>query len=134
MPLKAALRMAIDQHEYATGSKVTSECEGLPERVAHPLKICLYRVVQEGLSNAFRHGGGRDQRVSAWADLSAITVVIADSGPGFGKSNSRGDHRPLGLQGIRNRVEAFGGRVHIRQRPRSGTELEVVVPMEGNSI
>lgn len=134
LPLKAALRMAIDQHEYATGSKVTSECEGLPERVAHPLKICLYRVVQEGLSNAFRHGGGHDQRVSAWADLSAITVVIADSGPGFGKSNSRGDHRPLGLQGIRNRVEAFGGRVHIRQRPRSGTELEVVVPMEGNSI
>ncbi len=134
LPLKAALRMAIDRHEYATGSKVTSECDELPERVAHPLKICLYRVVQEGLSNAFRHGGGRDQRVFASADLSAITVVIADSGPGFGKSNPRGNHRPLGLQGIRNRVEAFGGRVQIRHGPRSGTELEVVVPMEGNSI
>ena len=134
MPLEAALRMAIDQHEYATGSKVTSDFDGLPERVAHPLKLCLYRVVQEGLNNAFRHGGGRNQRVSASADLSAITVVITDDGPGFGMSSSKGGRRPLGLQGIRNRVGAFGGKVDIRQRAGSGTELQVVVPMEGNSI
>lgn len=134
MPLEAALRMAVDQHEYATGSKVTSDYDGLPERVAHPLKLCLYRVVQEGLNNAFRHGGGRNQRVSASADLSAIVVVITDDGPGFGMSNSKGGRRPLGLQGIRNRVGAFGGKVDIRQRSGSGTELQVVVPMEGNSI
>lgn len=134
MPLEAALRMAVDQHEYATGSKVISQYDGLPERVAHPLKICLYRVVQEGLNNAFRHGGGRDQRVSASADQEAVTVTITDDGPGFGMSNSKARHRPLGLQGIRNRVEAFGGNVDIRQGSRSGTELRVVVPMEGNGI
>jgi signal transduction histidine kinase len=134
MPLEAALRMAVDQHEYATGSKVTVAYDRLPERVAHPLKICLYRVVQEGLNNAFRHGGGRDQRVSASADQQAITVVIADDGPGLGVNNSQARHRPLGLQGIRNRVEAFGGSVDIRRGPRSGTELQVVVPMEGNGI
>jgi signal transduction histidine kinase len=134
MSLESALRMAVDQHEYATGSKVTSEYDGLPVGVAHSLKICLYRVVQEGLNNAFRHGGGRDQRVSASAEPSAITVVIADDGPGFEMSSAKGGRRPLGLQGIRNRVEAFGGRVEIRKRARSGTELQVVVPMEGNGI
>ncbi|MBB2687800.1 UNVERIFIED_ORG: signal transduction histidine kinase [Rhizobium etli] len=134
MPLEKALRMAVDQHEYATGSKVVSEYDNLPERVAHPVKICLYRVVQEGLNNAFRHGGGRGQRISASADPSAISVVITDDGPGLGVSKSKGGHRPLGLQGIRNRVEAFGGTVEIRQRSRSGTELQVVVPMDGNGI
>jgi signal transduction histidine kinase len=134
MPLEAALRMAVDQHEYATGSRVTSHYEGLPKRVAHPLRICLYRIVQEGLSNAFRHGGGHNQSVSASAGQSAITVVVADDGPGFEANNSQERRRPLGLQGIRNRVEAFGGRVEIRRRSGSGTELEVVVPMEGNEI
>ncbi len=134
VPLEAALRLAVDQHEYATGTKVASHYDGLPERVAHPLRICLYRIVQEGLNNAFRHGGGRNQRVSASAGQSAITVVIADDGPGFEANSSKGGRRPLGLQGIRNRVEAFGGRVEIRRRPGSGTELEVVVPMEGNDV
>lgn len=134
MTLESALGMAVDQHEYTTGSKVTVHYDGLPERVVHPLKICLYRVVQEGLNNAFRHGGGRDQRVSASADPLTITVVIADDGPGFGMNLAQGGRRPLGLQGIRNRVEAFGGRVEIRKRTRSGTELQVVVPMEGNGI
>lgn len=134
MSLEAALRMAIDQHEYATGSKVRSALDDLPERVAHPLKICLYRVVQEGLNNAFRHGGGRNQRVSAAADQEAITVVIADDGPGFETTSFKGRRRPLGLQGIRNRVGAFGGSVEIRHGSHSGTELQVVVPMEGNGI
>ena len=132
MPLETALRMAVEQHEYATGSKVTSEYEDVPGHVAHPLKLCLYRVVQEGLNNAFRHGGGLGQRVAVSADLSAITVVITDDGPGFENNGSKTGRRPLGLQGIRNRVEAFGGKVEIRQGSRSGTELRVVVPMEGN--
>lgn len=134
LALEAALRMAVEQHEYATGSKVTSTYDGLPERVAHPLKICLYRIVQEGLNNAFRHGAGRNQRVSASADLSAITVVICDDGPGFASGSSNGRRRPLGLQGIRNRVEAFGGRVDILQQIGLGTELRIVVPLEGNGI
>ncbi|QRM44395.1 ATP-binding protein [Rhizobium sp. BG4] len=134
MPLEAALRNAVEQHEYATGSKVSADYEALPERVAHPLKICLYRVVQEGLNNAFRHGGGQGQHVSASADLSAITVVITDEGPGLSAPSATSSHRPLGLQGIRNRVEAFGGSVEIRARQGSGTELKVIVPMEGNGI
>ena len=134
MPLEAALQMAVEQHEYATGSKVLSAYGKLPERVAHPLKICLYRVVQEGLNNAFRHGGGRGQRVSASSDMSEIVVTIADEGPGIAPESSTDRHRPLGLQGIRNRVAAFRGHVDIRPGPVSGTELRVTVPMEGNSL
>jgi len=134
MPLEAALRNAVEQHEQATGSTVNAVYEALPERVAHPLKICLYRVVQEGLNNAFRHGGGRNQHVAASADLSGITVIISDEGPGLSAASATSSHRPLGLQGIRNRVEAFGGSVEIQARAGSGTELRVTVPMENNSL
>jgi signal transduction histidine kinase len=103
-------------------------------RTAHSLKICLYRVVQEGLNNAFQHAAGRDQRVIAIADETFITIVISDGGPGVAQSPPTEPHRrPLGLQGIRNRVEAFGGSVQIRQRGKAGMQLVTRVPIEINS-
>lgn len=132
--LEAALRIAVDRHEHTTGSMVNSRYSGLPNRTPHPLKICLYRVVQEGLNNAFQHAAGRDQRVIAIADEKFITIVISDGGPGVTQTPPSKPHgRPLGLQGIRNRVEAFGGWVQIRKRGKAGTQLVARVPMENNS-
>ncbi len=132
--LKAALRVAVERHEYATGSVVSASYDGLPENVAHPLKICLYRVVQEGLNNAFRHAAAREQRVTASADANVITVIVSDAGPSAEQDvKTTGRRHPLGLQGIRNRVEAFGGSVQIEQRRAKGTQLIVSVPLENNS-
>jgi signal transduction histidine kinase len=132
--LEAALRTAVERHEHTTGSMVKCRYSGLPMRTAHSLKICLYRVVQEGLNNAFQHAAGRDQRVIAIADEKFITIVISDGGPGVAQSPPTATHRrPLGLQGIRNRVEAFGGSVQIRQRGKAGMQLVTRVPIEINS-
>jgi signal transduction histidine kinase len=134
MPLEAALRVAVERHEYTTGSVVSASYDGLPENVAHPLKICLYRVVQEGLNNAFRHAGAREQRVTASAEDNVITVIVSDAGPSAKQDiKTMGRRHPLGLQGIRNRVEAFGGSVQFQQRGGDGTQLIVSVPLESNS-
>ena len=134
MQLEAALRVAVERHEYATGSVVSASYDDLPENVAHPLKICLYRVVQEGLNNTFRHASALDQQVIASADEKSITVVVSDAGPGLVRADKPSEGtRPLGLQGIRNRVEAFGGSVQIKQRRAKGTQLIVSVPLENNS-
>jgi signal transduction histidine kinase len=134
MPLEAALRVAVERHEYATGSVVSASYVGLPDNVAYPLKICLYRVVQEGLNNAFRHASGLGQKVSASADAKSINVVVSDAGLGMVRPDEAlGRARPLGLQGIRNRVEAFGGSVQFQQPRGDGTQLMVSVPLESNS-
>lgn len=134
MTLEAALRVAVERHEHATGSVVDGSYSGLPEHVAHPLKICLYRVIQEGLNNAFRHADALEQRVMASADAGFITLIVSDGGPGMPLSPATtGRRRPLGLQGIRNRVEAFAGSLQIQQRDGAGTQLIVTVPMESNS-
>lgn len=134
MSLEAALRVAVERHEHATGSIVKARYRGLQKSTAHPLKICLYRVVQEGLNNAFHHAAGRDQRVIAIANEESITIVISDGGPGFSPtSTTEARRRPLGLQGIRNRVEAFAGSVQIRRRGKGGMQLVTRVPLEINS-
>lgn len=134
MTLEEALRVAVERHEHATGSVVEGSYSGLPEHIAHPLKICLYRVIQEGLNNAFRHADALEQRVMASADAGFITLIVSDGGPGMPPSPATtGRRRPLGLQGIRNRVEAFAGSLQIQQRDGAGTQLIVTVPMESNS-
>jgi signal transduction histidine kinase len=133
MSLEATIRLAVESHERTTGTVVDAEYAGLPERIAQPLKVCLFRVVQEGLNNAFRHAAGRGQRVLASADAEVITVIVSDKGPGIKRgAESSAQAKSLGLHGIRHRVEAFGGTVELRPRRGAGVELVVTIPLESN--
>lgn len=129
--LEQALKLAVTRHELATGTTVDATFEALPEQIDPSLKICLFRVIQEGLNNAFRHGEAKEQTVVVRASGNAITISVADSGPGPSEaSDPHGRAHPLGLQGIRNRVEVFGGTIQLRRREPRGAELIVEVPLE----
>jgi signal transduction histidine kinase len=56
--LKEVIELAIQIHERLTNTPVARELGVLPEHAPKTLKICVYRFVQEGLTNAFRHAGG----------------------------------------------------------------------------
>ena len=129
--LEQALKLAVTRHELATGTTVDATFEALPEQIDPSLKICLFRVIQEGLNNAFRHGEAKEQTVMVRASGDAITIIVADSGPGPSEaSDLHGRAHPLGLQGIRNRVEVFGGTTQLKRREPRGAVLIVEVPLE----
>lgn len=129
--LEQTLRLAVARHELATGTSVDVTFEGLPREIDPSLKICLFRVIQEGLNNAYRHGEAKDQAVGVRASGNRIRIVVQDSGPGPAQpSDTQGRAHPLGLQGIRNRVEVFGGTTLLRRREPRGAELVVEVPLE----
>jgi signal transduction histidine kinase len=79
--------------------------------VSHAVKICVYRFVQEGLSNAFRHAGTDGSVVSCRVANSILSVSVLDRG---GASDNR--HAKivagLGLTGLRERWRALA--VHSR--------------------
>lgn len=133
LSLEDALRLAVDRHQFTTGSRVGASYTNLPVTVASSLKICLYRIVQEGLNNAFRHGNGIDQHIDASADDRTITITVSDGGPGLPLKRTAKDRLPLGLLGIHNRVESFRGTLNVRRRHSRGTELVVILPLNGNS-
>ena len=120
MPFAEIVQTAARAHENVTGTRVEMN---LPEAVP-PLgsaqKICIFRFVQEGLSNAFRHAGGKEQRISAAIDHAALRVAVADSGNGFAENGVRDDG--LGLAGLRERVESLGGEFTV-ESSSSGTRL-----------
>jgi len=87
----------------------------------------LLRIVGEALSNAARHGGARTAAVELSGDPSAH-MTIRDDGRGFDPDPRRIPAGCFGLVSMRERAEAIGGRLAVRSRSGSGTEVEVTLP------
>lgn len=117
----AVIDLAIDGHVRRTSSAVDGRVE-LPElSLPQSHRICVYRFVQEALSNAFRHAGGAGQRVVAHLTDGRLVVAVSDHGPGIPADAFTGSG--LGLAGLKERVESLGGAFSIANRPDGGTEL-----------
>jgi signal transduction histidine kinase len=69
------IRLAVQNHEEATGTKVSRQIGDLPTNLTRAVTLCLYRIAQEGLNNAFHHGKSIEQRVEVWAEGQSIVIV-----------------------------------------------------------
>lgn len=125
--LGEVVAMAVTLHQEQSGSRVEVLTNGLPTDVPHSLKAGIYRVVQESLSNAYKHGKGVNQKVSLTMDKQLI-LRISDEGPGFETEKVNRDG--LGLTGMRARVEALGGTMEIESRKGLGTAVTVRFEIE----
>jgi signal transduction histidine kinase len=121
------------QHESLTGSRIEMEVtEPLPS-VSVPTKIALYRILQEALSNAYRHAGTDRQDVLLYSENNGICMEVADEGAGFdfariSEKSATQAKLHIGLRGMQNRVELLGGKFHLQSSPGSGTRVSVWVP------
>jgi signal transduction histidine kinase len=97
----------IDSYRDA-GLAVEYETSGAPRPLADTTQLALYRTVQEALTNAHKHGDGHVRlRISHAADGVAVELINA-VGP-----RSVGDASGFGLTGMRERVLAAGGSLHV---------------------
>ncbi len=90
--------------------------------------LTIYRVVQESLTNAARHGAATAVQVTvedALRDPYAIRVTVADNGSGL----REGPRAGFGLAGMSERVRALGGSVNIAQTGASGVSVSVILPV-----
>ena len=97
------------------------------EPVDPPLDAVCFRVVQESLSNAVRHGEPSRIGVRLQAGIDRVTVEVEDDGSGFA---SVGAPHGFGLAGMQERVRAIGGRLAIRNRETgSGVIVTATLPV-----
>jgi signal transduction histidine kinase len=126
------LRRVVRAHEQKTSTAVALAYDGLPQEATLPVKIILYRVVQEALRNAFHHAGGAGQQVNVRRLDAKLDIEVIDTGPGFNAAliNEFSDH--LGLMGMRERVESIGGHFQIETGPGRGTRVSAQLPLHNN--
>jgi len=101
------------------------------DRLMPAVETALYRIVQEALTNAARHGHATKVEIEVRRAGPAVQAVVQDDGQGFdvGATLGRRGDRGLGLIGMRERVEALGGSLTIASGPGSGTRLSASIPV-----
>ena len=129
-PLRQLVDELLLQHEDLTDTQIILEADDDLPAADLPLRIALYRILQEGLSNAYRHGGA--SRVIVRLRLlpddtpRRLRLDIVDNGAGFDTTNALGDAH-FGLRGMRDRVEMVGGTFALASSPGAGTTVTVEV-------
>jgi signal transduction histidine kinase len=123
-----AVRRAVDDHARRTGVAVALNTQTEGEHVPLPTKIALFRAVQELLSNATRHGLGRDVSLELAPDGDQLRLTVSDGGPGMAGGRDPGATH-LGLAGIREQAELLGGSFELSERAGGGTVATVRWPV-----
>jgi signal transduction histidine kinase len=129
--LVPALRQYAEKVKTRHGIRVEVKTRGRERRFPVSLETALYRIVQEALTNTWKHARATKASVTVSFDPRRCDIQIADDGVGFDLAavgaNGQGEH--LGIAGIRERAEMIGGTLRIASAPGAGTTVIVSVPV-----
>ena len=107
------------------GLPVELQIEGERRTLPAGIELSAYRIVQEALTNALKHGGDANARVHVRYRPDSLELEIADDGEGEDTRAPGGGH---GLVGMRERVALYGGRFQANPAPGGGFIVRVALP------
>lgn len=116
--------------ELSKKSSIKAECDIAPdvESITSETAVALYRIAQEALSNAVRHGEGSRLTLTLNRRPNGdIVLSVEDDGVGISE-DSANDSASLGLLSMRERAQLFGGHVEIKRAKKRGTVVAVSIP------
>ena len=123
--LTAALEILTREYADTAGIRIDTHFEtvSLPEAT----ELTIYRMVQESLTNIGKYANAQTITITVHKHPSHVAVQIRDNGQGFDMASiQRSSH---GLTGMRQRVEAAGGRLTLASQPGQGTLVSAVLPL-----
>jgi len=121
---------AVHDFKGKTGSHISlsQQGEGEAAQPAWPVKITMYRLIQEALGNGVRHGAASRLQVGVSFEEESIVLDVRDNGCGF--DPLRVDcSKHLGLAGMRERVELLRGSVVVSSAVGKGTLVRARLPL-----
>jgi signal transduction histidine kinase len=95
-------------------------------RLPEPVEVSAYYIVAEALTNAAKHARASAVTVTADADPAGAVLRVTVRDDGVGGADFTGG---TGLAGLRDRVEALGGRIFVDSPPGAGTTLRAELPL-----
>jgi signal transduction histidine kinase len=116
------VRDFVNRYNVGVDLRLEGDLDALPDR----LRTCIYRIVQEALTNCIRHANARSVVVAVTRAEDHLDASVSDDGVGFRPDAPR---EGLGLRGIEERVKELGGALSIRSASGQGTVLAVRLPL-----
>ena len=120
--LASALQSLAADSERRTGIEVETVVDGALQVIDPDAELVLYRVAQEALTNALRHGACSRVSIEVRRENGAVLLRVTDDGAGLGDAMSG-----AGIRGMRERAAMIGGRLRFSAPETGGTSVELRV-------
>ncbi|MGB0916523.1 MAG: PAS domain-containing sensor histidine kinase [Flavobacteriales bacterium] len=124
--LKPALRDLLESLNTTVGVKISAEFVDLEHRFSTEIEKALFRMCQELVNNAIRHGKPEEIFVQLIKHDKSIVLMVEDDGAGF---DTQKLYNGFGLRNIKSRVEVFEGTVDVDSSPGRGTVTTIEIPL-----
>jgi signal transduction histidine kinase len=128
--LETSVRRFVQGFGRRAGLKTTFDAEGPVDDIGAATQHAVFRVVQEALSNVYRHAHATAVSVDLLSKAGTLTVRVSDNGRGIPLGNGNGCDEPpfgVGIAGMRARIEQLGGTLEFTGKGR-GTVVTAIVP------
>ncbi len=130
--LSTTLRRYIEGFGTRTGLKITLKSCGRVDQLSPQLQQTLLRIVQEALTNVYRHASATRVSVNFRRVGKTLRLVISDDGQGTEETSTHQNGKPfrlgIGIPGMMARMQQFGGNLDIHSGP-NGTSVHATMPL-----
>lgn len=133
LSLADSARRAVRDFERLSGQSVSAEIDEKMGPAPLAVKITVYRLIQESLTNCWKHAHGSEPRVQVMRNEGEVQVVIRDHGAGFDPQTYALGGR-LGLAFMRERVRLLGGVFEIESAHGQGTCIRARIPLSTDDM
>lgn len=133
--LRGAVDSYVREYEGRTGIEVKLNPRDLPNNeLDGEQKVAIFRILQEALRNIHWHSGASQVRVEVTTEAGNLQVSIGDDGRGFNLLSATANYprQGLGLAGMQERAKALGGELYVDSRSGRGTNITLIVPLQGS--
>lgn len=125
--LKAAVEDFCTQVSPAGPPEIKMQFFGEEIRYTKEIELAMYRVIQELVNNSLKHSGATEITVQLISEPERVYIQVIDNGRGFNPDEELKAGKGKGLENIRDRVTALGGKFDIWSSPGQGTEASVEI-------
>jgi len=125
--LKEPIEELISSIQLTNKLQINLNVQSNPCRISHDVHLCIYRIVQEHMTNILKHAEASRVDIQITVNSTAVDVVIKDNGKGF---NVNAQRKGIGISNMQNRAESMNGILTIDSKPSAGCQLHVSIPLE----
>ena len=131
--LEPALNLYFKEIQNHSNLDIEFNMVGFDHRLDADMETVFYRFSQEALTNALKHSGAENFKLSIIKSYPRIIFLAEDDGTGFDTQIIGKDKRSLGLLGMRERASHIGGTFQLRSQVGEGTRIRIEIPFSEES-
>ncbi|MFC2024057.1 PAS domain-containing protein [Chloroflexota bacterium] len=128
--LEAALEWLVRQFNEKTSIQYSLEITGRVRPIEDGLRILVFRITQELLTNTLKHSKAEQVNISFYRGNGKLKLVITDDGVGFNASEIDANHQCFGIFSIREKLHDIGGQFILKAEVGKGTSVVIIIPSD----